>query len=231
MSFFLLQKNFNLLLEKKILKIRFSLSKFFVSLQPKIRLSLNYLRAHVEALIFCAQEPITLIDIAKSLKELLGEELPDKVILEHVSYLMSKYEDDQYAFGISSIAGGYQFLTKPAYEKTINILLNQTSRRRLSRTALETLAIIAYRQPITKTQVELLRGVGADYAIQKLLEKELIAVKGRAKTPGRPVLYGTSDKFMQYFGINSIDDLPLPEDFAPATPASVTTLKEGEDED
>jgi segregation and condensation protein B len=163
---------------------------------------------------------------------MLGEEPQEELVREHIESLRKQYESDNYAFSIASIAGGYQFLTKPAYEKTVNILLNQTSRRRLSRSALETLAIIAYRQPVTKTQVELLRGVGADYAIHKLLEKELITVKGRAKTAGRPVLYGTSDKFMQYFGINGIEDLPLPEDFEPAAQASNHHLAaESDDED
>lgn len=197
-------------------------------MRAKTFTGLNYLRTHIEAIIFCAQEPVTIAGIRKCLFEMLGEEPAEESVREHIESLQEQYKVEKYAFGLVAVAGGYQFLTKPAYEKTVNILLNQTSRRRLSRTALETLAVIAYKQPISKSQVELLRGVGADYAIHKLLEKELITVKGRAKTPGRPVLYGTSDKFMQYFGINSMEDLPLPEDFAPAAPAGIAAADDEE---
>jgi segregation and condensation protein B len=86
-------------------------------------------------------------------------------------------------------------------------------KKRLSRSALETLSIIAYKQPVTKSELERIRGVNCDYAIQKLLEKELVAIQGRSDGPGRPLLYGTSDKFMDYFGLKSLDDLPKPKEF------------------
>jgi segregation and condensation protein B len=112
------------------------------------------------------------------------------------------------------LGGGYQFLTKPAYQVSIGILLKQQSQKRLSTAQLETLAIIAYKQPITKGEVEQIRGVNSDYSVQKLLEKELIEIKGKSDGAGRPLIYGTSDKFMEYFGINSMQELPHPKDFS-----------------
>jgi segregation and condensation protein B len=94
-------------------------------------------------------------------------------------------------------------------------MLKQQSRRRLSNSALETLSIIAYKQPVIKSEIEKIRGVNCDYSIQKLLEKELIEIRGKSDAVGRPLIYGTSAKFMEYFGINDLKDLPTPKDFAP----------------
>ncbi len=139
--------------------------------------------------------------------------------------LLEKYEAEHFSFQIYKIGGGYQFLTKPAYQTSISILLKQRSRKRISTSALETLSIIAYKQPVSKLQIEQIRGVNCDYAIQKLLEKELIEIKGKAETIGRPLLYGSSEKFMTYFGINSLKDLPTPKDFA-SEENSIGELKE-----
>ncbi|GAB2627007.1 hypothetical protein GCM10026987_25390 [Belliella aquatica] len=140
-------------------------------------------------------------------------ELPKEHILAALSDLQLKYATEDFSFGLEQIAGGYQFLTKPAYQSSISILLKQQSQKRLSTAQLETLSIIAYKQPVTKTEVEQIRGVSCDYSIQKLLEKELLTIKGKAETIGRPILYGTSEKFMEYFGINALTDLPQPKDF------------------
>ncbi len=105
-------------------------------------------------------------------------------------------------------------MTKPAYQPSIQILLRQHSQKRLSTAQLETLSIIAYKQPITKGEVEQIRGVACDYSLQKLLEKELVEIKGKSDGVGRPLIYGTSQKFMDYFGINSLQDLPQPKDFS-----------------
>jgi len=141
-------------------------------------------------------------------------EVPMEDIQAALEKLLQKYEDDNYPFKIFSMGGGYQFLTKPAYQSSISILLKQKSKKRLSTSALETCAIIAYKQPITKHQIEQIRGVNCDYAIQKLLEKELIEIQGKSDGVGRPILYGTTAKFMEYFGINSLKDLPMPKDFS-----------------
>ena len=103
-------------------------------------------------------------------------------------------------------------ITKPAYQSSISIYLKQQSKKRLSTAALETLSIIAYKQPVTKAEIEQIRGVNCDYSVQKLLEKNLVEIRGKADTIGRPLIYGTSDKFMDYFGINDLSELPTPKD-------------------
>jgi segregation and condensation protein B len=176
---------------------------------------MDFLQNHIEALIFVATEPINVAEIRACLVEMFEAEIPEENIIEAIEKLQKKYEEDIYAFQIYAMAGGYQFLTKPAYQASISILLKQKSKKRLSNAALETLAIVAYKQPITKTEIEQIRGVNSDYAIQKLLEKELLIIKGKSDAVGRPLLYGTSDKFMDYFGINSLKDLPQPKDILP----------------
>ena len=141
-------------------------------------------------------------------------EVPIAHIFEAIEALQKKYSHEDFSFALENLAGGYQFLTKPAYQASISILLKQQSHKRLSTAQLETLSIIAYKQPVTKTEIEHIRGVNCDYSIQKLLEKELVSIKGKSDSVGRPILYGTSEKFMEYFGINSITDLPQPKDFS-----------------
>jgi segregation and condensation protein B len=155
-------------------------------------------------------------EIQTCLNEMLQTAIPLADIMASLMQLSEKYTSENYAFQIYQIAGGYQFLTKPAYQASVGILLKQKSKKRLSTAALETLAVIAYKQPVTKTEIEQIRGVSCDYALQKLLEKELIIIKGKSETVGRPILYGTNQKFMEYFGINSLRDLPQPKDFATA---------------
>jgi len=140
-------------------------------------------------------------------------DVPVQDIEQAIERLQAKYDDDNFAIQIIKSGGGYQFLTKPAYQASIGILLKQQSKKRLSVSALETLSIIAYKQPVSKPQIEQIRGVNCDYAIQKLLEKELVEIKGKSDGLGRPLLYGTSQKFMDYFGINSLDELPTLKDF------------------
>jgi len=173
---------------------------------------LKLLQSHVEALIFCASEPISIEELQSCLSEMFGTSIQETDIVQAINVLTEKYEDSNFAFQICQMSEGYQFLTKPEFQPSIALLLKQKSKKRLSKAALETLAIVAYKQPVTKGQLEQIRGVNCDYTIQKLLEKELVAIKGKADTPGRPILYGTSKKFMEYFGINSLSDLPLPKD-------------------
>ena len=134
-------------------------------------------------------------------------------IIKALQNLKAKFEQAEFSFEITHIADGYQFLTKTEYQVSIGLYLKQKSKRKLSTSALETLAIIAYKQPMTKSEVELIRGVNCDYSVQKLLEKELLEIKGKAESVGKPILYGTSPKFMEYFGINSLNELPVPKDF------------------
>ncbi len=140
-------------------------------------------------------------------------DIPLEDIEEAIIKLEEKYKNEEYSFEPIRSGGGYQFLTKPAYQSSISILLKQQSKKRLSNSSLETLAIVAYKQPVTKSEVEQIRGVNCDYAMHKLLEKELIEIRGKAETVGRPTIYGTSSVFMDYFGINNLKDLPLPKEF------------------
>jgi len=174
------------------------------------------LAQHIESLIFAADQPVTLQEIKSCLEEAFGLSFPETELLAAIGQLKARYEQDDYAFAINEIAEGYQFLTKPAFHNTVGAYLRQTTRRRLSRAALETLSIIAYKQPVSKTEMERIRGVSCDYSIQKLLEKELVAIVGRDEGPGRPLLYGTSNKFMDYFGLKSLRDLPKPKEFKEA---------------
>ncbi len=143
-------------------------------------------------------------------------DVPEKDIVEAIERINKKYQADEFSFSLNHTGGGYQFLTKPAYQASIGILLKQRSKRRLSTSALETLSIVAYKQPVTKSDVENIRGVNCDYAVQKLLEKGLVEIKGKSEAIGRPLLYGTTDQFMEYFGINDLNELPTPKDFAQA---------------
>ena len=140
--------------------------------------------------------------------------MPEKDIEEAITKITGRYEDEKFSIQLVKSGGGYQFLTKPAYQVSIGIMLKQQSKKRLSNSALETISIIAYKQPITKTEIEQIRGVNCDYAVQKLLEKGLVEIKGKTDAIGRPLIYGTSDKFMDYFGINSISELPSPKDLS-----------------
>lgn len=142
-------------------------------------------------------------------------DVPLEDIDQAITKLRQKYTSDEFSFEIVHVGGGYLFYTKPAYQASIGIMLKQQSKRRLSNSALETLSIIAYKQPITKSEIERIRGVNCDYSIQKLLEKELIEIRGKSDAVGRPLIYGTSPNFMEYFGINDLKDLPTPKDFAP----------------
>ena len=164
-------------------------------------------------MIFCSPSPIRLADIKACLSEMFGADVPDEDILGAIQRLEEKFTADEYSFQLFKAAGGYQFLTKPAYQASISILLKQQSKKRLSTSAMETLSIIAYKQPISKTEIENIRGVNCDYAVQKLLDKGLIEITGKAETIGRPMLYGTTVKFMEYFGINDLAELPTPKDF------------------
>ncbi|MGB3467367.1 MAG: SMC-Scp complex subunit ScpB [Cyclobacteriaceae bacterium] len=174
---------------------------------------MDFLVNHVEALIFCSPKPIEEKEIKSCLTEMFDADVPEEDIKEAIDSLQEKYANDEFAIQPVQSGGGYQFLTKPAYQASIGILLKQQSKKRLSNSSLETLSIIAYKQPITKGQIEQIRGVNCDYAVQKLLEKELVEIKGKAETIGRPILYGTNQKFMDYFGINNLRELPTPKDF------------------
>ncbi len=168
---------------------------------------------HIEALIFASPLPIPLAEIQSVLMESVGMEFAEETLLQAITKLKRRYDHAQHSFEVVEIAGGFQFMTKSAYHQTIGTHLRQQSTKKLSRSALETLSIIAYRQPVTKSDLEKIRGVSCDYALQKLLEKELVTITGRADSVGKPLFYGVTEKFMDYFGIKSMRDLPQPKEF------------------
>src|SRR6187549_1013435 len=174
---------------------------------------MDFLLNHVEALIFCSPVPTKVADIKACLSEMFNADVPEEDIAAAIEKLETKYQSDEYSFQLYKGGGGFQFLTKPAYQTSIGIMLKQQSKKRLSTSAMETLSIIAYKQPISKTEIENIRGVNCDYAVQKLLDKGLIEITGKAETIGRPMLYGTTAKFMEYFGINELNELPTPKEF------------------
>lgn len=171
------------------------------------------LDTYIESLIFVAQQPVKREDIRYNLENALQVRIDEPSVDEALARLQEKYWDDQFAIEIVEVAEGFQFVTKGAYHHIAGQYLKQLTKRRLSKVALETLAIIAYRQPVSRSEIEQIRGVNADYAIDKLLEKELIEIAGRSSGPGKPLLYTTSGKFMDYFGLRSMEDLPQLKDF------------------
>ncbi len=173
------------------------------------------LALHIECLIFSANPSISYDDIKDALEESLGTTFTDKVISAEIDLLVQKYQNDTFSIEIIEISGGFRFMTKGAYHHTIGTYLKQNTNKKLSKSALESLAIIAYKQPVTKTEIESIRGVNSDYTIQKLLEKDLIEISGRSEGPGKPLLYSTTAKFMDYFGLKSIEDMPKPKEFEP----------------
>lgn len=166
------------------------------------------LEQHIEALIFASEKPVTPKEIKACLQEAFGWEVNDEEFEKAVEAIKEKYLADGFSFQLVMTGGGYEFMTKKDFAPLINTFLNQKAKKRLTRAALETLSIIAYKQPVTKAEIEQIRGVNCDYAVQKLLEKELIVIAGRAETVGHPLTYSTSEQFMDYFGINSPADLP-----------------------
>lgn len=175
-------------------------------------MEIGHIIPHIEALVFASDKPLTPIDITELVNNAFGF-MDDKINMEQVQTaiegIVEKYQSDFYPFEMRESGGGWQFLTKKEYHKTVAQLNQEKYLKRLSAAALETLAIIAYKQPITKSEIESIRGVNCDYSIQKLLEKELIVISGRnEELPGKPLIYNTSRNFMDYFGINSPEDLP-----------------------
>jgi segregation and condensation protein B len=167
----------------------------------------------LEAIIFCASEPISQAEIKTGLDEFYQINLPEDLLEKSIEKIREKFSQETYAIELMFLGGGYQFLTKPAFQPSVGAILKQKVKKRLSTSAMETLAIVAYKQPVSKPEIEKIRGVNCDYAIQKLLEKELIEIAGKAETAGKPSLYRTSKKFMDYFGINHINQLPDIKDF------------------
>ncbi|HXG00059.1 MAG TPA: SMC-Scp complex subunit ScpB [Bacteroidota bacterium] len=175
------------------------------------------IRQIIEALLFATDEPLSVKQIVEIFGEFESGELPQKrineqVILEAIEHLNKEYAASGRAMHIVKVAGGYQFATLPKYASWLGRMIREKSRRKLSASALESLAVIAYKQPVTKPEIEAIRGVNADYVIRTLMERNLITIVGRATTPGRPLLYGTTKEFLKHFGLNDLSELPKPRE-------------------
>lgn len=200
-------------------------------------MELSQIIPHIEALIFASDKPLTNLDLVDLLNNALGF-IDDRATLDQVEAsvegIREKYNTEFYAFELKQSGGGWQFLTKMEYHKTIAQLNGDKFLKRLSNAALETLAIIAYKQPITKSEIESIRGVNCDYAVQKLLEKDLVVIAGRnEEAVGKPLIYTTSKSFMDYFGINTKEDLPkinevLMEELVKATVVDQNVIRQEE---
>ena len=168
----------------------------------------------IEALIFSSDDSLGSGEIINAIKGIDGEEIEitAKDIENVVDQLNAKYSENSQSFKIVKVANGYLFATSEEYAKYVGYLSSEKTRRRLSPAALETLSIVAYKQPITKPELETIRGVNSDHIINSLLEKNLITIKGRSESIGRPLLYTTTDDFLKYFGLNTLTDLPKPRE-------------------
>ena len=168
---------------------------------------------YIESLIFSSEHSITVDELKEVLEQTLGINIAMKSIKQTLEVLQERYQTPEFGIELIEVSGGYHFMTKAAYHHGISTLLKQASKKKLSTAALETLSIIAYKQPVSKMDMERVRGVNCDYSVQKLLDKELIAIIGRSEGPGRPVLYGVSEKFMDYFGLKGMNELPTLKEF------------------
>ena len=161
----------------------------------------------VEAVLFASDEPLTAAEIARA-----DESLDEDRVEAALAALAATYDDSGRAFELREVAGGFQVLTRPEFAPYLERFDTVAKPTRLSGPALEALAIVAYRQPISRIEVEYVRGVNSSGVLRTLLDRELIHVAGRGEGVGRPVLYGTTRRFMEHFGFASIDDLPRPEE-------------------
>lgn len=189
-------------------------------------MELSTIIPHIEALIFASDKPLgrnDLLELLNAAHAFIEDRATVEQIDAAIEAISEKYNAEFYAFEVVESGGGWQFLTKKEYHQTIAQLNSDKFLKKLSAASLETLSIIAYKQPITKSEMEAIRGVNCDYAVQKLLEKDLIVIAGRKEEAiGKPLIYATSKSFMDYFGINSAADLPkiqevLAQEIAEAT--------------
>ena len=161
----------------------------------------------VEALIFASDKPISVKTICQ-----IVDDLTEQEVQEIISDLEKGIEDSDRGIILKNVAGGYEFVTAPQYAVWVQKLMSDKKRSRLSRAGLELAAIVAYRQPIIRAEIEKIRGVDCGASLRTLLERNLIKIAGREKAQGRPLIYATTDEFLHYFGINSLVDLPKLEE-------------------
>ena len=169
----------------------------------------THIKGIIESLLFTSEKPVVLEQIKEAV-----EGIDTRDIREIINSLQKEYQGRKSGMVIVEIAGGYQMLTNPEYALYVKKFYHSKHKEKLSKPALETLAIIAYKQPVSRLDIELIRGVNSDGVVIHLLGKDLIKIVGRKDVPGRPYLYGTTKQFLEYFGLKSLDDLPKLEDFS-----------------
>jgi segregation and condensation protein B len=172
-------------------------------------MSEDNVKSVIEALLFASDKPLTIEQARKVLDNLEASEI--RAILER---LKAEYEHSNRGIRITEIAGGFQMTTAPGFAAFLKRLFKERHADKLSRPALETLAIIAYKQPVAKFEIESLRNVNVDGVISNLLDKNLVRIAGRKKAPGRPYVFGTTKQFLEYFGLKSLEELPKMEEFS-----------------
>ncbi|HHU63204.1 MAG TPA: SMC-Scp complex subunit ScpB [Clostridiales bacterium] len=160
----------------------------------------------IESILFVSGDVVSIKDLCKVF------DVDETQLKKVMDYMIRIFNEDNRGLSITKIKNGYQMCTKPKYSKYIEAFCNNTQKQVLSQAALETLAIICYKQPITKADIEMIRGVKSDSAIATLLNKGLIKETGRLDTQGRPILYGTTDELLRYLGLESLEKLPSPDD-------------------
>lgn len=172
----------------------------------------------IEALIFVSGDPLPV----RRLTDLLDKEVEE--ISAAIELLSKRLDESGSGMQVMEVAGGYQLRTRPTHSEYINRFLERKRKQTLSSAALEALAIIAYKQPITRAEIEAIRGVGVDGVLKSILDKKLVKITGVKEVPGRPNLYGTTKQFLEYFGINSLKDLPPVEDITQTFPAQAGAI-------
>ncbi|MFA5410616.1 MAG: SMC-Scp complex subunit ScpB [Candidatus Omnitrophota bacterium] len=171
-------------------------------------MSEDNVKAVIEALLFSSDKPLTLEQIRGVLNN-----LDTSQIRQSLEELKSEYETANRGVRVTEVAGGFQMITSPVFASFLKKLYKQRRVEKLSKPALETLAMVAYKQPVSKAEIESLRNVNVDGVVASLLDKDLIRVAGRKKAPGRPFVYGTTRQFLEYFGLKSLEELPKIENF------------------
>ncbi len=173
---------------------------------------MEQLTTFIEALLFVSDSPLSISDLKKSLVHFTSDPIEEGQILAAIEQLEARYRRNNSALSIAKIGGGFQLLTHESLAEPLKKVLASRQQKPLSRSLLETLAIVAYRQPITRAEIEQIRGVDCSYALQRLLDMGLITIQGRAELPGNPLLYGTTPHFLEYFQISSLKELPKPQE-------------------
>lgn len=179
----------------------------------------QHIKGVIESLLFVNERPVTLEQIKKVMDTVSAGEIKNAIV-----QLQREYEARASGMMVVEIAGGYQMLSNPAYASYLRSFYKTKHKEKLSKPALECLAIIAYKQPVTRADIEVIRGVNSDGVVAHLLDKELIKAIGRKDVPGRPYVYGTTKQFQEYFGLKSLDDLPVLEEFSKLAPAEANIL-------